>query len=190
MADDFRIKTCGMARYEDAQLAVDLGAWALGFIFHRPSPRAVEPDVAREIVRRLPSDTLTIGVFVDRPLEEIEATEPREPEGDLLGCFVPVPARQFVDIPVELYQAVRELYPESKPPFRARPFDVQIIGADSIQRRNHPHQHMINAFEITHVFHHINIVRLFQRRLSCADGGDFSVRWNRPRAMRVTLTSL
>lgn len=74
MTDGPRIKTCGMTRYEDARLAVDLGAWALGFIFHRPSPRAVEPDVAREIVRRLPADALTIGVFVDRPLEEIEAT--------------------------------------------------------------------------------------------------------------------
>ena len=30
---------------------------------------------------------------------------------------------------MRLYDAVRELYPESKPPFRARPFDVQIIGA-------------------------------------------------------------
>ena len=33
-----------------------------------------------------------------------------------------------VPIPVELYAAVRKAYPESRPPFRARPFDVQIIG--------------------------------------------------------------
>ena len=33
-----------------------------------------------------------------------------------------------MDIPVELYEAVREIYPESQPPFRARPFDVQLIG--------------------------------------------------------------
>ncbi|MDP6602509.1 MAG: preprotein translocase subunit SecA [Phycisphaerales bacterium] len=59
----------------------------------------------------------------------IAATEPREPEGELLGNDGPVPAWQFVDMPVELYDAVRSLYPESKPPFRARPFDVQIIGA-------------------------------------------------------------
>ncbi|MBT8486563.1 MAG: preprotein translocase subunit SecA, partial [Phycisphaerae bacterium] len=59
----------------------------------------------------------------------IEQTEPRAPEGDLLGGTEPVPAYQFVDIPREIYDAVRELYPESKPPFRARPFDVQIIGA-------------------------------------------------------------
>ncbi len=33
-----------------------------------------------------------------------------------------------VPIPVELYAAVRKVYPESRPPFRARPFDVQMIG--------------------------------------------------------------
>jgi len=35
---------------------------------------------------------------------------------------------QTVSIPVELYAAVRKLYPDSRPPFRARPFDVQLIG--------------------------------------------------------------
>ena len=35
---------------------------------------------------------------------------------------------QTVPIPVGLYDAVREAYPESRPPFRARPFDVQVIG--------------------------------------------------------------
>jgi preprotein translocase subunit SecA len=60
---------------------------------------------------------------------EIERTGPREPTGDLLGSTEPVPSWMFVDIPVDLYAAVRELYPQSRPPFRARPFDVQIIGA-------------------------------------------------------------
>src|SRR4051794_20586785 len=35
---------------------------------------------------------------------------------------------QRVTIPRELYDAVRKLHPDSRPPFRARPFDVQIIG--------------------------------------------------------------
>ncbi|HYO08422.1 MAG TPA: SEC-C metal-binding domain-containing protein [Tepidisphaeraceae bacterium] len=35
---------------------------------------------------------------------------------------------QQVEIPANLYAAVRKLYPESRPPFRARPFDVQLIG--------------------------------------------------------------
>ncbi|MBZ0170893.1 MAG: hypothetical protein K8E66_00790, partial [Phycisphaerales bacterium] len=59
---------------------------------------------------------------------EIDAAEPREPEGDLLGNTEPMPAWVWTDIPPALYEAVREAYPESKPPFRARPFDVQLIG--------------------------------------------------------------
>ncbi|MEM7227555.1 MAG: hypothetical protein AAF432_01945, partial [Planctomycetota bacterium] len=58
----------------------------------------------------------------------IEATGEQPSEGDLLGGTKPVPAWQIVDIPNIIYNEVRELYPKSKPPFRARPFDVQIIG--------------------------------------------------------------
>ena len=59
----------------------------------------------------------------------IDAMEPRQPTGDLLGNTQPVPAFVWADVPNEIYEAVREVYPESKPPFRARPFDVQLIGA-------------------------------------------------------------
>ncbi|MCE9590899.1 MAG: preprotein translocase subunit SecA [Planctomycetes bacterium] len=45
-----------------------------------------------------------------------------------LGCSVPVPGWMRVEIPLELYEVVRVLYPVSRPPFRARPFDVQLIG--------------------------------------------------------------
>ncbi len=58
----------------------------------------------------------------------MEATSPREPVGDLLGCTELVPGWQFIDIPNSVYAAVRHLLPESRPPFRARPFDVQLIG--------------------------------------------------------------
>jgi len=51
------------------------------------------------------------------------------PEGDLLGCVAPTPAWVTMDLPNALYEAVRAVLPMSKPPFRARPFDVQIIGA-------------------------------------------------------------
>jgi preprotein translocase subunit SecA len=35
---------------------------------------------------------------------------------------------QTIEIPPEIYAAVRKIYPDSRPPFRARPFDVQLIG--------------------------------------------------------------
>ena len=44
------------------------------------------------------------------------------------GSDEPVPGWLQVEISPHLYEAVRELYPESRPPFRARPFDVQLIG--------------------------------------------------------------
>ena len=56
--------------------------------------------------------------------EQIQATEPATER----GCREPVPPWQQVQIPVLLYEAVRVLHPESRPPFRARPFDVQLIG--------------------------------------------------------------
>ena len=64
----------------------------------------------------------------DRVKAEVDALEPAEPVGEYLGCAEPVPGYVQVDIPNEIYDAVREIYPESRPPFRARPFDVQLIG--------------------------------------------------------------
>jgi phosphoribosylanthranilate isomerase len=68
-----RIKVCGITRYEDARAALDAGAWAIGFIFHRPSKRFIEPEEARRILERLPETTLAIGVFVDMPLATVNA---------------------------------------------------------------------------------------------------------------------
>lgn len=65
------VKVCGIRRYEDARLALDEGAWALGFVFHRPSPRYIDPAEAGAIVRRLPRETLAVGVFVDWAAEEL-----------------------------------------------------------------------------------------------------------------------
>ncbi len=61
--------------------------------------------------------------------KKIAETESAKPEGEFLGCHADIPSWMFVEIPHGLYDEVRELYPESKPPYRARPFDVQIIGA-------------------------------------------------------------
>jgi phosphoribosylanthranilate isomerase len=46
---DALVKICGLTRPQDVALAVELGAWALGFVF-APSPRRVRRDVARRLV--------------------------------------------------------------------------------------------------------------------------------------------
>src|SRR3954467_13660951 len=56
------VKICGTTTEEDALLAVAMGADAVGFIF-APSPRQVSPAHVRDIVRRLPPEVLTVGVF-------------------------------------------------------------------------------------------------------------------------------
>lgn len=58
------IKICGLTSEEDALLAVALGAQAVGFIF-APSPRQVAPQLVADIVKRLPADVISVGVFRD-----------------------------------------------------------------------------------------------------------------------------
>lgn len=67
------IKICANTSLEDASLAADAGADAVGFVF-APSPRRVTADQVAGIVPRLPPALEKIGVFVDAALEEIATT--------------------------------------------------------------------------------------------------------------------
>ena len=67
------IKICANTSVEDALLAVEAGADALGFIF-APSPRRVTGEQVAAITPHLPQTVEKIGVFVDAPIEEIAAT--------------------------------------------------------------------------------------------------------------------
>ncbi len=66
-----RVKICGITRAEDAELAVELGAWALGFIFHPESRRFCDPALAAGIARHIRRRTQLVGVFVNAPLEDV-----------------------------------------------------------------------------------------------------------------------
>ena len=56
------VKICGITTEDDALLAVAMGADAVGFVF-APSPRQVTALAVYDIVRRLPPEVLTVGVF-------------------------------------------------------------------------------------------------------------------------------
>jgi len=64
------VKICGTTSEEDALLAVAMGAEALGFVF-APSPRQMRPQDVADIVKRLPPEILTVGVFKDDVPERI-----------------------------------------------------------------------------------------------------------------------
>ena len=59
-----RIKICGITRTEDARLALELGAWALGFIFYEKSPRFITPGNVRKILDELAADAKITAVTV------------------------------------------------------------------------------------------------------------------------------
>src|SRR5215213_5428871 len=68
------VKVCGITNANDARCAEELGAWAIGLIFHEPSPRACGLPEAEELGRRLKRAAPEVaGVFVNRPLDEVAA---------------------------------------------------------------------------------------------------------------------
>ena len=91
-----KVKICGLTNLEDAQVAAQVGADMLGFIFYKPSPRYVKPEAVREIVAairnsefRVQSSELVVkntqqeirntspifvGVFVNETLETVQHT--------------------------------------------------------------------------------------------------------------------
>ena len=69
-----RVKICGITSVEDALAAVAAGADALGFVFHEPSPRHIFPEQAAAIIRMLPPFVQAVGLFVNVPVDEVNAT--------------------------------------------------------------------------------------------------------------------
>ena len=65
------MKICGLTNLPDAELAVELGAWALGLIFYPGSPRRCSLAEAQRITRALRRKVELCGVFVNASLDEV-----------------------------------------------------------------------------------------------------------------------
>jgi len=64
-----RAKICGITRVEDALLAVQNGADAIGLVFYAPSPRNVSIQQAIDIANQVPAFVSVVGLFVNAEAE-------------------------------------------------------------------------------------------------------------------------
>ncbi len=74
-----RIKICGLRTSEGVDAAVLAGVDAIGFVFYPPSVRAVSPNVAAQLISRLPAGVDAVGLVVNATDEQfmaIRATAP------------------------------------------------------------------------------------------------------------------
>jgi len=68
------VKICGLTRLDDAERAVELGAWAVGVILWPGSPRACAPEDAAAIAAAVRRRAEVVGVFVNATLDEVVRT--------------------------------------------------------------------------------------------------------------------
>lgn len=67
-----RVKICGITRLQDALCCQAQGVHALGFVFYRASQRYIEPAYARRIMMQLSPFIMTVGLFVNPSVREVE----------------------------------------------------------------------------------------------------------------------
>lgn len=65
------VKICGLGTAETVAAAVAAGANAVGFVFAPGSPRTVGPELAKDLVARVPEHVETVGVFRNQPVGEV-----------------------------------------------------------------------------------------------------------------------
>lgn len=68
-----KVKVCGITNSEDAEAAVELGAWAIGLIHHKESPRSVKASVAAGIGEAFRRRCEVVGVFVNPTIDRVVA---------------------------------------------------------------------------------------------------------------------
>lgn len=73
-----KTKICGITRFEDAEAAVEAGAWAIGLNHSSESPRQVELGEAERIGAAMRRRCEVAGVFVNAPMDDVVLAAERE----------------------------------------------------------------------------------------------------------------
>jgi phosphoribosylanthranilate isomerase len=68
------VKICGITSLENACMAVNYGASAIGMVFYKGSPRYIHPHQVVEWIQRVPDQVKKVGVFVNENIEMIKST--------------------------------------------------------------------------------------------------------------------
>lgn len=74
-----QVKICGLRTPEAVDAAVAGGARYIGLVFYAPSPRSVDPALAAQLARRVPTGVRTVGLFVEPDDEFLESVVGRVP---------------------------------------------------------------------------------------------------------------
>ncbi|MFM8868457.1 MAG: phosphoribosylanthranilate isomerase [Ilumatobacteraceae bacterium] len=123
------VKICGITSESDALLATAMGADALGFVF-ATSSRQVSVQIVQDIVKRLPPEVITIGVFRnEHPTRVIDIVNAARLHGaQLHGSETPSMVREVGEQVKLVFKAV---VAGSKEAFAAQDFSADAILLDS-----------------------------------------------------------
>ncbi len=101
-----RIKICGITNFEDAMLAVEAGADALGFVFYAKSPRFVTPHEVQQIVAELPPFITSVGLFVNESAARIRRVM-NDAQLDVVQLHGDEPPEDCLLAPLPVIKAIR-----------------------------------------------------------------------------------
>ncbi len=118
----FVVKICGITNEEDARIAIEAGANALGFNFYPKSPRFLRPADAERIMNSLPGDYLRVGIFVNSSEDEMLKI------ADRLHLDVLQLHGERCDIPVSTQCNIwRAIAPNALPQTRDKRIDAYLV---------------------------------------------------------------
>ena len=130
-----KVKICGVTSCEEALMVAELGAELVGLNFYPPSPRYLEPRKAARIADAVRGKVKLVGVFVDRPRQEVAEID-RIVGLDLLqfhGDETPEEVRPFAGRAIKAFRVRDRIDRAAFVPYR----DVWGVLVDT----RHPHLH-------------------------------------------------